>query len=318
MSDRKDASNEWSVYWSGRNAADTGEAFGRPGIENMPGLVEFWRAALEPSDRNARVVDFACGAGSVVRHAHELEFSNLAGVDISPDAIALMQGRYSGVEGVVSPIETLPETVTDIDFAVSQFGIEYAGLNAAVRTVATRLKPGGRFLALVHMSEGAIASECVRALEGCWAFSETGFIPTTIEVFEAFTEADETGQTDTPRIKDAVAGLTEPRAAMVALANSGHQLAAYTLQGAAQMFQRRRNYLPEDITGWLTGIGKENEAHGARMQGMLDAATSKEEGEALLDALIADGFDVQPLTEFRQGNPAEPIAWIIDFKRPDA
>ena len=318
MSENQDARNEWSVYWSGRNAADTGEAFGRPGIENMPGLVEFWRAALEPSDRNARVVDFACGAGSVVRHAHELGYSNLAGVDISPDAIALMQGRFPGVEGVVSPIETLPPTVSDIDFAVSQFGIEYAGLDAAVQSVATRLKPGGRFLALVHMSEGAIATECMRALEGSWAFSETGFIPTTIEVFEAYRMADQTGQTDTPRIKDAVAALIEPRAAMVALANSGHQLAAYTLKGAAQMFERRRNYVPEDITGWLAGVAQENEAHRARMQGMLDAATSKEQGEALLHALKADGFDVQPLTEFRQGNPAEPIAWIVDFKRPDA
>ena len=42
-----------------------------------------------PADKDARIVDLACGAGSPLHFFRERGYANVAGVDISPEQVAL-------------------------------------------------------------------------------------------------------------------------------------------------------------------------------------------------------------------------------------
>ena len=90
-------------------------------------------------------------------------YRNLTGLDISDAAIDMLKGRFPEVQGVVSSVEAAPLEPESFDLIVIS-----SALNMQARTirakVASLLAPGGRFTAIVHMSEGAIAEECRTAL----------------------------------------------------------------------------------------------------------------------------------------------------------
>ena len=77
------------------------------------------------------------------------------------------------------------------------------------------------------------------------------------------------------------------------------------------MFQRRRFYVLADIVDWLERVRKENLAHGERMQGMVNAALSREQIEDRRAQLRELGLEPAEVETLMQGNPAEPIGWIL-------
>ncbi|MAK62874.1 MAG: hypothetical protein CMK09_18040 [Ponticaulis sp.] len=308
---------EWSRYWSGRSGVDDAEVYTRPGIEADEELSGFWEGVISAHPKDVAFVDLACGAGSVVRHASRLGYSNLTGVDIAPDAIRLLEENFKGVTGVRASIEDLADHGQRYGLVVSQFGFEYAGTDPSAPIIANLVAPGGEFVALVHMTEGAIASECDAAKQSCEAFANTGFVPAAIKVFEAFDKVEKTGsEAAKADLSVANQALLAPRDAIAALANTGHQLAGHTLSGTQIMFQRRRFYKLDDILDWLIRVDEENKAHQARMQGMLDASLTEAEATALLSQLSAFGLETDPLRGLEQGDPKQPIAWIIRARKP--
>ena len=310
----------WSAYWSGRTDANADEVYSRPGIESDKEIATFWIEAIKKMEGNACIVDLACGSGSVIRIAHQLGFENLIGVDISPDAIALLMRRFPDVQGVVSSAAEIPLPDRSVDLIVSQFGLEYAGIASATEEVARLIAPNGRFIAMVHMTGGAIADESQRALDDSRAFAGTGFVPAARAVFVAIHEAEQQADSAEARqnVQAAIAALAGPRQAIGALAITGHKLAQHAMTGTQLMFERRRFYAIDDITDWLDKVHNENAAHISRMSGMLDAALNREEAESVLESLRACGFQTDPPEVFQQGTPREDIAWILSARRnPD-
>ena len=313
MGDYQGAGSEWSRYWSGRAGNDSSEVYAFQGLEADEELKDFWKGVISDFPKTARIADLACGAGSVIRHAHALGYSNLTGVDISPDAIALMQSRYPGVRGVVSNIGSLPFPEDSFDLLVSQFGFEYAGATPSLEAIAPALSKGGRFVGIVHMTEGAIARECRANKAACDALEDTGFIPAAMRVFEAYDTAERTGtDADKRALSAALEDLEAPRQAIADLAAKKHDLAGHTLSGTQIMFNRRRFYKLEDILDWLQRVKDENLAHAARMQGMVDASLTREQVIDHLGRLKELGFTAREPAAMMQGSPAEPIGWIFD------
>lgn len=66
-----DNEHDWSNYWQGRNATDqaSDEALVGVGIENDAKLSEFWQECFSELKPEYEVLDMACGAGSVLKHA---------------------------------------------------------------------------------------------------------------------------------------------------------------------------------------------------------------------------------------------------------
>lgn len=310
---------EWQTYWLGRREAGDEQVYELPGVESDLELGTFWEDRISGVSADARVLELACGAGGVIQHAYRMGYRNLTGLDISDAAIDILKGRFPEVQGVVSSVEAAPLEPESFDLIVSQFGFEYAGPHESAPKVASLLAPGGRFTAIVHMSEGAIAEECRTALQACEAFSATGFIPASMRVFRAQHAAERSSLPDVQEeLKAALAGLNAPRAAIDELSKTGHALATHTLTGTMLMFQRRQYYTLEDMLDWLQKVHDENLAHADRMQGMLACALTAQDVRAALTRLADEGLKTFPIQAMMQGDPVKSVAWIFDAIKPES
>ena len=323
-SDRNKAN--WSNYWRGRTAGEVGDALvggEGVGIEHSTELANFWQSELEGLKSDISVLDLACGAGSVLRHAHKLGFSNLSGIDISEDAIAAMQAAITGATGIVGPVDKMPLMDDEFDLVVSQFGFEYAGSKEAVlntaRDVVRVLKPSGRFVAICHIQDGGIDKEVGGHLVSIEQLEQTGFIAASKNLFEALFAAEaDPSETNKLRFNEASQALSEPRQSIetyLATAPSGdgqiQQLGQHLLAGAADLFARRQAYALGDITGWLDGMQSEIDAYKGRMASMKQAALDEAACKSILTVFEQAEFETTPPSPLHFGDEQEPAAWIL-------
>ena len=100
----------WDNYWQGRASNVSGNALVEVGIENNHALKTFWLEIFKPLEKSAHIVDFACGAGSVLEHAFNLGFLNLSGVDVSQKALDVMLAKIPTANGICAPVNKIDQT----------------------------------------------------------------------------------------------------------------------------------------------------------------------------------------------------------------
>lgn len=320
MSNKQD----WSNYWQGRNAD---EALVGVGIEQDEKLGDFWATCFSALPKGAKVLDMACGAGSVLRRADEAGVGNLTGVDISSDAIATMMKNFPDAHGVVSAVEGTPLEGGFYDMVVSQFGFEYAGAHKNVLATATEmarlLGSNGRFTALCHIENGGIDEEVGGHLTHIAQIENTGFIDVSKAVFKA---ADDLETNPTLANKQgyerAVALMGGPRDMLVnwigtnqSTAGKSVELAQHLYNGTLQMFGRRQAYALTDILKWLDGMDAEIQAYKGRMASMQSAALSQTEAQDILNVFTGAGFVVETLDKLYLRGDTKPAAWILKANR---
>ena len=109
-----------------------------------------------PADKNAAVLDLGCGHGALLHFARETGYTDLRGVDGSPQQVAA--ARRLGIEGVVEGDlrDTLAsQTDASLDVVVAFDVIEHFTrdeLLPFVDQVHRVLKPGGRWI--IHVPNG--------------------------------------------------------------------------------------------------------------------------------------------------------------------
>ncbi|MEL6244913.1 MAG: class I SAM-dependent methyltransferase [Pseudomonadota bacterium] len=277
----------WSNYWRGRTAGASGEVFGEVGIERSEELAEFWSSYFA-GVRSGRILDLACGAGSALKHVPAGHGGILVGADISADAIEQALSNVSPMVGVVSSADALPFADASFDFIVSQFGFEYADAKRAAAEVARVLAPGGVFTSVSHMADGAIAAECRRHLDTIESIEGSGFVEASKTLFSAVSDRESgRGHIDQVAMDEALSAFKVANAAMLAL-RTDNPLAAHLHSGASQLYDRRANYALADIHGWLDAMAAEIAAYRLRMQGMINAALTREKAEQII-AIISPG-----------------------------
>ncbi len=297
---------DWGNYWQGRAASESGAALIGVGIETDAEIGAFWDGHLGALPKSARVLDLACGAGSVLRRASAIGLKNLCGVDISDAAIATLKAEFPNAQTVVASAEATGLDDAQFDIVASQFGFEYADATAAAREAARLVAKGGQFLALAHSKSSAIELEVARLGADAKAILESGFIGRACEMFEA----DMTGATDATFAK-AAAAFSGPQAEVLAIAKRAGGIAAHLYQGTQTLYQKRRGYELSDVTNWLNGMRSEIAAYAGRMESMRRAAISEAEAKAVLGALKAGGLKPQPLHAFKSKITGDIIGWII-------
>ena len=301
-----DATPAWDNYWQGRGGDGAGAL---TGIEHDAELAAFWTNALQDADRSAPLLDLACGAGTVLRHASELGFADLTGADLSSAALAALTRALPGVKTVTCSAAATPFDDGAFATITSQFGFEYAGAEAAGAEIARLLQPGGQFIAVAHMAGGAIHTEVEGHHKACRTILESGYIDKSkflfSEVFAGNIAAIAQAQTVMAEAREAVFGLTIP----------GRQsLASHLTKGAAQLWDNRDRYALADILGWFDGIEAQRAAFEQRMASMLDAALD-ETGVGSLQAVFkAAGLETTPEMRLQLGG--EDAAWVLKAARP--
>lgn len=298
--------NDWSNYWQGRAASESGAALVGVGVETDAEIAAFWTERFSDLPKTARLLDLACGAGSVVRRANAMGLSDLTGVDISAYAIRTLKTEFPNAVGFVASADETGLESQSFDVVASQFGFEYAHAPKAAAEAARLLAKGGQFLALAHSSDSAIKAE-VSCLGGdARALIDSGFISTAREMFIA----EMTGASDEVLAR-AVKAFSLPQAQVLAIAKRAGGLAAHLYQGTQTLYQKRRAYAVLDITGWLDGMEAEISAFLGRMDSMQNAALSQQQAQAVLTALTEGGLTAQPLEKFISKTSGDTIAWII-------
>lgn len=310
MTNTPDSEN-WSNYWQGRTAGESGAALVGVGVENDTDIGAFWDDALSGFDKTAPLLDLACGAGSVVRRAEISGFTDITGADISEAAIVALNEACPSAKGVVCPANETPFQDGAFKVVVSQFGFEYAGALNASSEIARLVAPGGVFIALAHKSGSAIEQEVMEKRAEAEAIKNTGFT----DAAKALFTVDKTGGTDAD-FATALEKFRGPQDTLLNIAKSAGGLSAHLYQGTQQLYERRANYNLEDITGWLNGMAAEVEAYVGRMQSMSEAALTGKELDDVYAVFAKAGFKCQEPDTFYTGPQKEPIAWIIKAERP--
>lgn len=150
---------------------------------------------LMPDDKDAAIIDIACGAGQFIRYCLNEGFWNTRGVELSKGQVAYCETHIPGKVVLANGFDVLAEYTSTFDLIVANDFIEHLPKNKGIEFVGLAhqaLKPGGRLIlktgnmaafgGLVIWCNG-LDHECgytersLRALLDIWDFEQIEIIP---------------------------------------------------------------------------------------------------------------------------------------------
>jgi SAM-dependent methyltransferase len=111
-----------------------------------------------PQDRSARIVDLACGSGAYLHYLRSSGYTNISGVDVSPEQIGLahlLEIRNAQCRDMLSELQEMDSESIDAILAIDI--LEHLGndeLFEVVDEIFRVLKKGGSCVAHVPNAEG--------------------------------------------------------------------------------------------------------------------------------------------------------------------
>jgi len=297
----------WSEYWQKDDSK--GEVFVSLKGERHPALAEHWREFFADVDAGSSVLDIASGAGSVFASLPDGHGFDLYACDLAAAALEQLSERIANVTTVVSSADRLPFGDRSFDVVVSQFGVEYAGIDAfteAARVVAR----GGQLAVLAHVRDGYIDARNKAELAEAKLVKDSGFIARAVELTRAAFGNDVSRlaseeQSFVPLIQAVSQGVKRcPRG-----------VHSYLLSGFRQLYENRRRYDAQDIVQWLEGMNDEVAKAVDRINVMRAAASSEADMGTIQQELIAAGFTGIELEHFVVPNNDLPLAWKLRAMR---
>ncbi len=298
----------WADYW--QHDGDSGEVFVNSKGERHPALAEFWNVVFAGTAADAAVIDIASGAGSVFAHLPEGHSLQLFAADIAQEALASLSNRIPGVTTMVCSADAVPYGDGRFDLVVSQFGIEYAGIDAF--TEAARLvAPRGRLVSLCHVEDGYIDSNNRAQLDEAILVDESGFIDLAIDLTMAGFSADTAAK---QRSEAAFAPAMQQVGEGVRRCPQG--IHSHLFQGFQQLFEQRQKYDEADITSWLGEMRKDLNKNMDRLTRMRAAALSPEDVANITENLTSAGLQEIQFKQFMTSGNNLPVAWSLSASRP--
>ncbi|WP_162143736.1 class I SAM-dependent methyltransferase [Hellea balneolensis] len=324
----------WDNYWQGRASQQSGNALIEVGIERNHELKKFWTKVFSNEVKSTKVIDFACGAGSVLEHANNLGFSDLSGLDVSEKALEVMSQKIAGAKTICAPVNLTGLESEAYDLAVSQFGIEYAGdkdsLFKAFKEIYRTLRFGGKIVIIAHTTDGVIMEGCLASLKQINLIKESGFIERSQQVFTALKEPSEKTNGEafyelTQKLNDTAQPIMEwlksyPELEAEKTKNEFMRFAYHLLESSHRLITHHTNYSETDALNWFEGMKEELEAYKGRMLSMTKAALSSQDISDLKEKLAAEygpsKLDFEELKTLHFNSNTKPAAWVIRASKP--
>jgi len=301
----------WSKYWE--NEGTDGEVFVNNEGGRHPFLAKYWQqqfAALHPT---AKVLDIAAGAGSIFSDLPDDHGFELHAADISSQALELLRQRIPTTTTHVCPATNVPLADASFDFVVSQFGIEYAGVEAFIE--ASRLvKVGGSLSLLCHKRNGYIDGRNQKMLDSAQIAKYSNFVAgATALITAAYNPQAAKEQTGTDQsIEKIQANFDGSRKALEnSIKSSPEGVHAHLYFGFKQLFDRRQAYDLIDITRWLEDMSVDIDRNIMRLTEMCEAALSQADVKRITLKLSEYGFvDINDRAVILPEQEV-PVAWAI-------
>jgi SAM-dependent methyltransferase len=309
----------WNDYWSGARRAGVSPHAGA----QDPALRDFWLAwftacALTDGD-HTRILDLGCGHGAVTAHAESVARNNLRRfrltcLDSSQAAVELVKSEHPGVAALCAGAEDIPLPDAFFEHIVSQFGLEYAPLDAADE-VARTLRPGGTVAFIMHLKDGAIFAECRDNRNALDAVTDSGVMATFIRLVQENLALRE-GRGSRAAFEQADRDLAPCVKALEAtILDYGRGIGGGTVFRAyadiAHMYRKLNAFDPAEVIAWTRRTEAAIATWRGRMQSMLDAALDNSALQAWRDRLGAGGIVLEEPTALTLGDPPRHGAWVL-------
>lgn len=302
----------WDSYWKGVSLA--GEDLG--GVRH-PAVSAFWEDLFECIDTDysrPRLLDLGTGSGALVQQAQvAVPESRITCVDRSEFAIEFVTKRFPNVAGITADAAALPCANAEFDVLVSQFGVEYAGLDAVAD--ASRLVDDGGLLAFVmHHHESLIHEEYTRDLDAIGRFIASRFIEHAVEMFQAGFNARDGG--DRAPYEEAGSRLKPAMKAVEAIIDQyGESVANGTVATiyatVARIHQQLARYDAGEVVAWATQMDNELVDYRERIESMLGAALRAEDFNEICQTLGSRGMRLIRSAPLRWPGEDMPVAWAL-------
>lgn len=296
-----DSEKNWSDYWI--KEGTSGEVFVNKAGQKHSALTDYWRTQFNLLQPGARVIDLASGAGSIFADLDEDHGFTLAAADISAEALRILKERLPATETILCGADKMPLDSQSFDLVVSQFGVEYAGLDA-FDEAARLVKEKGSLCLLCHYQNGFIDALNQEQLRGARLCSQLGFIDLAMSLSRAaFSDSQE-------QLKNAEKAFI-PAERQLAQSVKENQLGVHNhlYFGFRQLFERRRNYDLSDITDWLEGMRGDVEKNILRLIEMCNAALSDDKASEVKLRLENSGLQNVTCEPFTLDDHDKPLAW---------
>ncbi|WP_200231741.1 class I SAM-dependent methyltransferase [Rubrivivax gelatinosus] len=154
--------NHWARLWANGASDSFGHGLDERSAQDAP-MAARWRAWFSNLPDGCEVLDIGTGNGALLRHLLAARTQDPGLRFVGVDAAALPDASNEGA-GSAAPVrarllggvraESLPFGDNCFDVVVSQFGIEYATLPAALSEVGRVLRSGGTVALLMHHRGG--------------------------------------------------------------------------------------------------------------------------------------------------------------------
>ena len=305
----------WKQFWESRQAVGEHQ-FRDPATAAV--LHRHWHeffGSLQTQPALTRLIDLASGEGEVIRLARaSAPARNLTCFSID---IALGASHLAAQEAaipVVANCNALPFLENAFDLVVSQFGLEYAGLEAfseAGRLVAR----GGRLHALVHCRGGQVESACqdvaalLGAVQDAQLLERTQVFAETVRRAVAGDASQAAGQASAEALREALERVA--RSTGSATPGPARDHVTRLIRDVQTLASRLGAYAPDDVTAWLDGQRKDLAAFQQRMQSMIRVAQTRDQAQSILDRLEAAGLTPEPLEPLLGPDGKGKLAWVI-------
>jgi SAM-dependent methyltransferase len=232
---------------------------------------------------------------------------------VSDAAITNIRNRFPRIHGLVADARSIPLDSGGFDIVTSQFGVEYAGLEA-IDEAARLLAPGGRFALLLHNQAGSIHQECEESLDAIVRLQESRFIPYAIDMFSAGFDA--VRGADRAPYEAAAKQLAPAIGALETIMQEyGQHVAGDTIgrlySDVGQIHQRIQHYDPGEILDWLNRINGELDAYAGRMSSMSNCAVDSETFAQIVDGLRNRDYTIVRAEPLTIPDHELPLAWAL-------
>ena len=261
------------------------------------------------------ILDIASGDGAILDILSSIDDS-IAGrvtcVDSSPAAIDSIGSRHPAATGLIANAAAIPLDDRGFALVTSQFGVEYAGIDA-IHEAARLVAPGGQMILLMHMAGSLMHRECAAALDAIRAAEKSGFIPLALSMFESGFAAVRGADREA---YDAAAERLNPAVRQIEniIGRYGENVAGGTISalysGVAAIHSEIQHYEPRPVLEWLHIMKEEMSSFAGRMQSMNRAALSEAEYSKLRVRLQECGYKVA-LNDRLIDRGGTPLGWLV-------
>jgi SAM-dependent methyltransferase len=318
--DAQQAAGAWDEYWRLTREA----AAHKGGGPQDEVLARFWTSFFKDALSRAssrRLLDLACGNGAVARFAFDAasvadrQTPSVVGVDNSLAALRELRERFPPVFAVAADAKRTPFADGLFDVVASQFGLEYAGIEA-VDEAARLVARGGMLAAVLHLKGGAIYRECATNLQAIEGVRACEILPAVRNAFRAGVAASHGrgSKSDFRRAHARLAAAAKELEEILRVHGEGvaggavHRLHT----DISHMYRRLDAYDATDVANWADGMAREIVAYASRMSSMVAAAIDDQGLDEIAKRVTSRGLSVRIREKLHMGvSRKEPAAWVF-------